>query len=98
MNVKESVNILSMITHVYTNFEITKEKAQTWTWLLSKYDYETVRQNFEKFAVESQFPPTIADLVRGTHGNPTKQKIDVEQIEREREEMRKRVESLGDIF
>lgn len=64
MNKKEVVQIAQLITTAYPNATFPKEKLELWAEMLGRYEYEEVQSNAKKHILQSEYAPTIADLVR----------------------------------
>ena len=66
MTLKEFIPILRTIKFAYKKFELFKEKEETdlWMRLLADLDAKSVSDAVDKYIMENQFPPTIADIRR----------------------------------
>lgn len=62
MTKKEMFDIFTFIKSVYPNFEVTQDKIDGWTRVMKSNDPADVMKNTERFALNSKFPPTIADI------------------------------------
>jgi hypothetical protein len=62
MNRDQVKEIFKLIKNVYSQFEVTTEKVDTWTRLLKDQNPAVIMRNTERFILESKFPPVIADL------------------------------------
>lgn len=58
-NIKE---LFKLIVQVYSNFEVSTVKIDTWTRLMKNQNHERVMKRAERYVQENKFPPTIADL------------------------------------
>lgn len=59
--------VFKILKNVYPQFEVSKEKVDTWTGLLKDQNPAIVMRNTERFVLENKFPPTIADLREKNH-------------------------------
>lgn len=62
MNREDVKELFKLIKFIYPNFEVSSEKLDTWTRLMSDQDKRKVMRKAELHAKSNQFPPTIAHL------------------------------------
>lgn len=72
-NVKE---VFKIIKSVYPSFEVTSEKLNVWTRLLSDQEADVVIKNTESYAANNRFPPTISELRQENRKERDKSYID----------------------
>jgi hypothetical protein len=58
----EVKEVFKVLTNVYPQFEVTKEKLDVWSSFLRDQNPAIIMRNTERFVLENKFPPTIADL------------------------------------
>lgn len=58
----EVKEVFKLIKDVYSQFEVTTAKIDTWSKLLKDQNPAIIMRNTERFVLENKFPPTIADL------------------------------------
>lgn len=58
---------MSFLRDVYPSFDFDQKKLDTWHRLLKDQNPEKITRNAERFALESKFPPVIADLRERNH-------------------------------
>jgi hypothetical protein len=63
----EVKEVFKVISSVYSQFEVTKEKVDVWYRLLKEQNPAVVMRNTERYVLENKFPPTIADLREKVH-------------------------------
>lgn len=80
----EVKEVFKILTNVYPQFEVTKEKLDIWHRFLRKDNPAVVMRNTEKFIIESKYPPALADLKESHH--PAYQSNIVEKVRRWEEE------------
>lgn len=56
------LDILETIAESYSNFDLTKKKAEVWSEFLSDMPYEKVKSKLHDHIRTSKFPPTIAEI------------------------------------
>lgn len=78
MNRDQTKEVFKLIKNVYPQFEVTSEKIDTWTSLLSDQNPAVVMKNTEHHVLSKSFPPTIADIREVKH--PSYQSNIIEQI------------------
>lgn len=54
--------ILETIAESYSNFDLTKKKAEVWSEFLSDMPYEKVKTKLHDHIRTSKFPPSIAEI------------------------------------
>lgn len=59
---KQTFEILSMISELYDQFEITQNRIDAWHLALKNSDFEVIENNLFEYAKANRFPPKIADL------------------------------------
>lgn len=62
MNKSQVLSILETIAESYSNFDLTKKKAEVWSEFLSDMPYEKVKSKLHDHIRTSKFPPTIAEI------------------------------------
>lgn len=62
MERSETIKLFSLITNSYDMFDITEEKLQVWSELLSDQDFGDVLGNFKEHVKREKYPPSIAEL------------------------------------
>lgn len=58
----EVKELFKFLKYIYPNFEVTKEKVDIWTELLSDQDFEQVMKRTKDYVKENRYPPAVADL------------------------------------
>ncbi|WP_407270009.1 replicative helicase loader/inhibitor [Radiobacillus sp. PE A8.2] len=58
----EVKDVFKLISYAYPRFEVTSEKLDTWFMLLKDQNPAVVMRNAERYVMNQQFPPAIADL------------------------------------
>ncbi|WP_394139593.1 hypothetical protein [Cytobacillus oceanisediminis] len=62
MTKKDTLELFKFLKSVFSQFEVDQYKIDTWTKLLANQNPAVVMKNAERHALESKFPPTIAEL------------------------------------
>ncbi|WP_416729230.1 replicative helicase loader/inhibitor [Fictibacillus sp. JL2B1089] len=62
MNKSQVLAILETIAESYSNFDLTKKKAEVWSEFLSDMPYEKVKTKLHDHIRTSKFPPSIAEI------------------------------------
>ncbi|MED4830707.1 replicative helicase loader/inhibitor [Geobacillus stearothermophilus] len=55
-------HVMKLISFVYSNFEVSKEKVDIWYDLLADEPFDLVLSNAKRHVKEKTYPPTIAEL------------------------------------
>ncbi|WP_270997004.1 replicative helicase loader/inhibitor [Listeria seeligeri] len=63
MNRIESIELMSIISDVYTNFELNERKIETWIELLREGDFQKSKTALIDYIKNQKFPPAIADFL-----------------------------------
>lgn len=58
----EVKELFKFLKYVYPNFEVSSEKVDIWTELLSDQDFSKVMERAKKHSLEHRFPPSIAEI------------------------------------
>jgi len=61
---KETFELLKMIQAVFTNFDITQEKIDTWTVILKEYEFEEIKANYIAYIKTAKFAPKPSDIIK----------------------------------
>ncbi|MEN3134139.1 replicative helicase loader/inhibitor [Bacillus cereus] len=61
---KETFELLKMIQAVFTNFDITQEKIDTWTVILKEYEFEEIKANYIAYIQTAKFAPKPSDIIK----------------------------------
>lgn len=64
MTKKETFELLKMIHAVFTNFDITQEKIDTWTVILKEYEFEEIKANYIAYIKTAKFAPKPSDMIK----------------------------------
>ncbi|EOQ18641.1 replicative helicase loader/inhibitor [Bacillus cereus] len=64
MNKKETFELLKMIHAVFTNFDITQEKIDTWNVILKEYEFEEIQANYIAYIKTAKFAPKPSDMIK----------------------------------
>ncbi|WP_419954782.1 hypothetical protein ACN6MT_03220 [Neobacillus niacini] len=67
MNRNQVKDVLRLIKNNYHQFEVTTDKIDDWTRMLSDQNPAVVMRNVEKHILECRFPPVISDLIERKH-------------------------------
>lgn len=62
MERSEVISLFKLISSFYTNFEVSTEKVNAWTWAMKDMDFDRVTTKAKKHVQENKFPPTIAEV------------------------------------
>ena len=62
MNKSETIKLFTLINNTYDIFEISEEKLELWTYMLSDQDFEDVVANFKEHVKREKYPPAISEL------------------------------------
>lgn len=54
--------LFKFLKYIYPNFEVSSEKVDIWTELLSDQDFSKVMERAKKHSLEHRFPPSIAEI------------------------------------
>jgi hypothetical protein len=54
--------LFKFLKYIYPNFEVSSEKIDIWTELLSDQDFSKVMERAKKHSLEHRFPPSIAEI------------------------------------
>jgi hypothetical protein len=79
--------VMNILQNTYSNFNFDQEKLDIWFRYLKGQNPAVVMKNVDRWVVESQFPPTIADL-REVH-HPAYNSNIIQQIEQWETEVQK---------
>ncbi|UTQ80002.1 hypothetical protein BC1_00050 [Bacillus phage BC-1] len=61
---KETFELLKMIQAVFTNFDITQEKIDTWTVIFKEYEFEEIKSNYIAYIKTAKFAPKPSDMIK----------------------------------
>lgn len=67
MTKKDVLELFKFLKAVYPNFEIDQHMIDTWAELLKEQNNDEVMRNAKRHALESKFPPTVADIASQSH-------------------------------
>lgn len=62
MNKAETIKLFTLINNSYDMFEISEEKLELWSYMLSDQNFEDVVANFREHVKKEKYPPAISDL------------------------------------
>lgn len=62
MDRNEVVSIFKIIHAYYPNFSVNSEKVDVWHKVMEDMDYKRVKKRLEDYAIDSPFPPTVANI------------------------------------
>ena len=65
MEYLEAKNVLIEVQRLFPHFNKDRdiETAKTWIRLLQKGDYEKTMKKLDEYAIESSYPPNVADIL-----------------------------------
>ncbi|MGU3438761.1 hypothetical protein ACLBXI_01410 [Bacillus cereus] len=75
MTKKETFELLKMIHAVFTNFDITQEKIDTWTVILKEYESEEIQANYIAYIKTAKFAPKPSDIIKIKHQEHKEHKV-----------------------
>ncbi|PGS60710.1 hypothetical protein COC69_33195, partial [Bacillus cereus] len=64
MTKKQTFELLKMIHAVFTNFDITQEKIDTWTVILKEYEFEEIKENYIAYIKTAKLAPKPSDMIK----------------------------------
>ena len=92
MEYSEAKNVLIEVQRLFPNFNKDRdiETARTWIRLLQKGNYEKTMEKLDEYAIESSYPPNVADILVKEYkhrddGMPEKIREAEERVKRELE-------------
>ena len=115
MEYLEAKNVLIEVQRLFPHFNKDRdiETAKTWIRLLQKGDYEKTMKKLDEYAIESSYPPNVADIlvkeykprddgmaeqIRATEEKVRQEKADPEKAARREELLNEMRRKLGAYY
>lgn len=89
MEKEQAKEIFKHLAACYPNWKVDKGIAEVWVGTLQKYDHENVWANVEEYKISSEYPPSIAAIIKSNSRIESKREIErTREMLREQEEIR----------